>query len=216
MKQQERQECSRKKIFCAALEEFGQNNYDNVTMESICAKHHISKGMMYHYYANKDDLFLLCVEDTFRLLQDYVEQKMKLSTLKGYVENIQHFFEMREHFFQQHPMQKCIFENAMIHTPKHLEKEIHKLRQPIEKLNKSFLENVVENMQLRPGIEKQKAMQYLESIEYLLPMTIKSNGFMTQTDVHTVFASAQEILDMLLFGIIRQDSAASEEKVINT
>ena len=50
MKQQERQECSRQKIFRAAMEEFGQNNYDKVSMESICAKHHISKGMMYHYY----------------------------------------------------------------------------------------------------------------------------------------------------------------------
>ena len=37
MKQQERQECSRKKIFWAAMEEFGQNDYDIVTMERICA-----------------------------------------------------------------------------------------------------------------------------------------------------------------------------------
>jgi len=216
MKQQERQECSKQKIFCAAMEEFGQNNYDKVTMESICAKHHISKGMMYHYYSNKDNLFLLCVENTFQLLQEHLEQGMKSSELRGHIESIRHFFEMREYFFQQHPMQKCIFENAIIHTPKHLEKEIHKLHQPIEKLNKSFLENIVENMQLRPGIEKKKAMQYLESVEYLLPMIIKSNGFMTQTDLQTVFTSAQEILDMLLFGIVNQASTTSETKIINT
>ncbi|MEY8393096.1 TetR/AcrR family transcriptional regulator [Lachnospiraceae bacterium 45-W7] len=154
MKQQERQEGSRQKIFRAAMEEFGQNNYDKVSMENICTKHHISKGMMYHHYSNKDDLFLLCVEDTFRLLQDYVEQGIKSSESAAYTERIQCFFEMREYFFQQHSMQKCIFENAIVHTPKHLEKEIQKLHQPIEKMNKCFLEIVVERMPLRPEVEK--------------------------------------------------------------
>lgn len=204
MKQQERQEFSRQKIFCAAMEEFGQTNYDKVTMESICAKHHISKGMMYHYYSSKDDLFLLCVEDTFRQLQDYIEQKMKSSKLEGYVESIQYFFEIRERFFGQHPMQKCIFENALVHTPKHLEKEIQKLHQPIKQMNNRFLKSVVENMPLRPGVEKQKAMQYLESMEYLLPMMIKSSVAMSKSDLHTMFTNAQDILDMLLFGIVCQ------------
>lgn len=204
MKQQERQESSRQKIFCAAMEEFGQNNYDKVTMESICAKHHISKGMMYHYYSNKDDLFLLCVEDTFRLLQDYVEQKIKSPKSEGYVESIQHFLKMREYFFEQHPMQKCIFENALVHTPKHLEKEIQKLHQSIKEMNNRFMESVVENMPLRPGVEKQKAMQYLESMEYLLPMVVKSRVSSPQSDLHTMFANAQDILDMLLFGIVCQ------------
>ena len=58
MRQQERQERSRQLIAQAALEEFGSAGYDAVTMDGICAGHGISKGMMYHYYANKDELFL--------------------------------------------------------------------------------------------------------------------------------------------------------------
>lgn len=209
MTQQERQECSRQKIFHAAMEEFGQNSYDKVSMENICARHHISKGMMYHYYSSKDDLFLLCVEDTFRLLQDSVEQGIKSEESAGYAERIRCFFETREHFFQEHPMQKCIFENAIVHTPKHLENEIQKLHRPIREMNKCFLESVVESMPLRPGVEKQKAMQYLESIDYLLPMMIQSRGFMEQSDLYTMLADVQDILDMLLFGIVRQDIAMS-------
>lgn len=203
MKQQERQERSRQKIFSAAMEEFGQNNYDKVSMESICAKHHISKGMMYHYYSNKDELFLLCAEDTFRCLQEYVEQGMKSSKSTGCVESIQCFFRIREDFFQQHPMKKCVFENAIVNTPKHLEKEIQRLHQPIRLMNRRFLENIVESMPLRPGIGKQKAMQYLENMEYLFPVLIKSRGIMAQTDLYTMLADVQDMLDMLLFGIFK-------------
>ena len=57
MTQKERQERSRQEIFRAAMEEFGTRGYEEVTMERICSGHGISKGMMYHYYSNKDELF---------------------------------------------------------------------------------------------------------------------------------------------------------------
>ena len=54
MTQKERQERSRRTILQAALGEFGAAGREAVTRDSICANHGISKGMMYHYYANKD------------------------------------------------------------------------------------------------------------------------------------------------------------------
>lgn len=75
MTQQERQERSRRDIFQAAMEQFGSKDYEKVTMESICSGHGISKGMMYHYYSNKDELFLLCVEDTFCALKTHIERE---------------------------------------------------------------------------------------------------------------------------------------------
>ena len=68
MTQKERQERSRKEIYQAALEEFGTYGYDKVNMERICGNHGISKGMMYHYYSGKDDLFLLCAREIFQAL----------------------------------------------------------------------------------------------------------------------------------------------------
>ena len=53
MKQEERKEKSKEEIYQAALEEFGTYGYDNVSIEQICNRHGISKGMMYHYYKGK-------------------------------------------------------------------------------------------------------------------------------------------------------------------
>ena len=49
MTQQERQARSRAKIFEAAMDEFGTQPFEDVTMDAICSRHAISKGMMYHY-----------------------------------------------------------------------------------------------------------------------------------------------------------------------
>ena len=76
MKQQERQKKSNEKILQAAITEFSASGYDKVTMENICTRHGISKGMMYHYYSGKDDLFLLCVQNMYQMMQQYLEENM--------------------------------------------------------------------------------------------------------------------------------------------
>ena len=68
MTQKERQERSRREIYHAALQEFGAADFDAVTMDSICMNHKISKGMLYHYYANKDELCLSCAGEVFQSL----------------------------------------------------------------------------------------------------------------------------------------------------
>ena len=91
MTQKERQERSRALIIQAATEEFGTLGYDNVSVELICRKHGISKGMMYHYYRGKDDLFLECVGHTFVLLCQYIEAEAPKLDGPHALENIKLF-----------------------------------------------------------------------------------------------------------------------------
>lgn len=77
-------------IYQAALEEFGTHAYDAVHMEQICQRHHISKGMLYHYYSGKDELFLLCADRTFRDFKSYIEEEIR--TLRAPLRDLNHEF----------------------------------------------------------------------------------------------------------------------------
>ena len=117
MKQQERQERSRREIFQAAMEEFGAHGYDKVSMENLCTRHGISKGMMYHYYSNKDELFLLCVQDVFQNLKAQIEQEIVQLEQQSPLAAIREFFLLRERYFQQNPERERIFETARCTPP---------------------------------------------------------------------------------------------------
>ena len=117
MTQKERQERSREMIYQAALQEFGTYGYDGVNMEGICGRHGISKGMMYHYFSRKDDLFLLCVDRTFRDLQAYIEETAPGQEEGNTLDALRKYFMIREDYFQLHPRQKRVFENAMLRPP---------------------------------------------------------------------------------------------------
>ena len=68
MKQSERRAKSRAAILDAAFAEFGERGYAGATVDGVCARGSISKGMMYHYYKGKDELFCECVKEMFSAL----------------------------------------------------------------------------------------------------------------------------------------------------
>lgn len=206
MTQQERQAHSRREILQAATEEFGRLDYAQVNMENICKNHNISKGMMYHYYSNKDELFLLCVEDTFHTLREYVERDKDSLDGRSIPDRIKGYLMIREYFFQLYPKHKRIFETAMLHPPKHLYQQIQALREPLRQLNREFLEQTIEVRNLRPGLERDRAIRYLESIEIVLEeIFLREQLDMHIKDLHTLLEVASGTIDMLLYGVLQQD-----------
>ena len=205
MTQKERQARSREEIFQAALEEFGSQGYNNVNMERICGNHGISKGMMYHYYSGKDELFLLCVEQTFAQLKSYIEKNWIQITDQAPLEATRHYFMIREYFFQCHPRQKLIFETAMLRPPKHLAQEIRRLHTPIREMNHNFLTQLTAHMVLRPGLDRKAVIRHLERVEYVFrDMVLEGREAGVAQDLHTMLETAGEVLDMVLFGVLQQ------------
>ena len=206
MTQKERQERSRREILRAAMEEFGTQDYDAVTMDSICGNHGISKGMMYHYYPNKDALFLLCVQVTFQDLRDHIRSSVEQLEEQGGFEAIKAYFLLREQYFQEHPMEKNVFENALLRPPRHLREQIWALRAPVRELNHQFIWRVVGRMPLREGLRQEAVMRYLDSVEYSLPHALRQySAGGDLTDMHTLMEAVGELLDLVLYGVIRQE-----------
>ncbi|HIZ43890.1 MAG TPA: TetR/AcrR family transcriptional regulator [Firmicutes bacterium] len=202
MTQEERQERSRELIYQAALDEFGAADFDAVTMDRICSSHKISKGMMYHYFPNKEALFLFCAERIFLELKQYLEERAgELDSLPAF-EAVKAFYVMRESFFLTRKREKHIFENAAFYPPKALAEQIQKLREPLRRLNHQFVNRHISRITLRDGIDPDKAIRYLDSI---------SSSFWTvmeqyrrkeaPSDLHSMLAISEELMNMMLFGI---------------
>ena len=213
MTQKERQERSKREILQAAMEEFGNCGYEKVTVESICSRHGISKGMMYHYYSNKDELFLLCVQKTFQELKIYVDQQAADLADQSTIDTIKNFFMIREYYFQLHPEQKLIFENALIRPPKDLADQIRAMRKPIRETNRKFLSRIVSRMTLRPGLDPEKVTHYLEGMgEHFWSIAAHCGSEEPYYDIHSMLEAAEELLDMTLFGVLQQTSAEKTMK----
>lgn len=206
MKQQERQKKSKEKILQAAITEFSASGYDKVTMENICTRHGISKGMMYHYYSGKDDLFLLCVQNMYQMMQQYLEENMAELEKKDALHALKEFWMLRESFFGEHPPFKNIFENALLRTPPHLFEKIEEIRGPIEALNRQFLHRTIGKIELRENLKKENVSIYLEAMESVFWKLVEQyRSEQRISDVHSLMEAAGELWDMVLLGVVRQN-----------
>ena len=206
MKQQERQKKSKEKILQAAITEFSASGYDKVTMENICTRHGISKGMMYHYYSGKDDLFLLCVQNMYQMMQQYLEENMAELEKKDALHALKEFWMLRESFFGEHPPFKNIFENALLRTPPHLFEKIEEIRGPIEALNRQFLHRTIGKIELRENLKKETVSIYLEAMESVFWKLVEQYRREQRiSDVHSLMEAAGELWDMVLLGVVRQN-----------
>ena len=204
MKQEERKKASITKITSFAFEEFGNKTYAASSMEGICKKGHISKGLIYHYFANKDALFLHCVKIVFANLYAYLLKHRELYESGDIVKDMPQYFLLREKYFAKHPEEKNIFNITTMHCPKHLQKTVKDLRRPLIELNHEVLFNNRSNHPIRAGLKEEDVNRYLDIWEHFMrDFTELYIGDAKDDELHAFFKGAGEILDMLLFGVLK-------------
>lgn len=204
MTQKERQERSRQEILQAALEEFGSHPYEAVTMERICTGHGISKGMMYHYYSGKDELFLLCVSHVFQGLEAYLKEHSGELPADP-AQAIRSYFLSRLSYFALRPKEQRIFESAMLRPPQHLREAIADLHASLDEHNRRFLFRTLSALELRPGLEPEFLSTYLERLERVFQSLLdqyRDDGALP--DLPSFLNRGEQLLDLLLFGVFRQ------------
>ena len=152
MKREEKNALSRQRILEAALEEFSQKGYEGASLTTVCAQKGLSKGMIYHYFKDKDQLYLLCVEKCFHDLGERLRNTAK--NLQGPArQRLQDYFDARLRFLADHPLYMGIFSDVVFRPPVGLDREIAACRRGFDELNVAVLTQLLESQTLREGLQ---------------------------------------------------------------
>lgn len=79
LRKEKRKKKRKEEIFCAARTVFADKGFEKAAMDAIAKKSGFSKGAIYFYFKNKEDLFISMIEDQFdkitEIIEDVVESK---------------------------------------------------------------------------------------------------------------------------------------------
>ena len=103
-KEQEKQ-ARKHDIIESALRLFAEKGFHEVTMDEIAELVGISKGTLYLYFKNKDDMFFSVIQEKTNLLIQRLEDAVNFEKpfhecLKAYIHTYLHFFKERRPFFK--------------------------------------------------------------------------------------------------------------------
>lgn len=200
MKREEMTKVMRMKIIESALQEFNDKSYEKASMNHICQIGNISKGIIYHYFKDKDELYLECVGICFEKMMEHY------ATRDEY--NMEIYMQYRISFFKEYPHLRGIFFNTLLRTPQHLKREVAIIKKDFNELNLKVFKNALNHVQLRENITYQTALEYYNIMQNSF------NDYFCQKieegiDFDEIIHQHEELLlkwfDMMFYGIVRKE-----------
>ena len=155
MKREEKSMQSRNRIINHALQEFAAQGYGLSSINTICSQGDISKGVLYHYFKDRDALYLTCVKRCFDELTDCLRAQVGDAGDHG----VQAYFDALLAFFKEHPAYQRLFCDVIIAPPPHLKEAILALKADFDALNVSVLTGMLKGYKLRNGITLEQAIE---------------------------------------------------------
>lgn len=191
----------------SALTEFSKKGYGASSINTICSAENISKGIIYHYFSTKDDLFLACVEECFTLLTEYLKTGL-CSEEEGAAERLEEYFSVRMDFFRENPVYQRIFCEAVITPPEHLRSGIQKRKQGFDLLNDQILEQILESVALRPQVTKDEVVDMFRRFQDFINVNRQIVEFSRKEfEIHE--ENCRKAVDILLYGVVNKGERKS-------
>lgn len=148
MKRDEKNMQSRQKIIDSARIEFAEHSYSEASLNTICSAGNISKGIIYHYFKDKDGLYLVCIQECFDALTAHLSA-VEIAYDTGIDLCLQQYFGTRTAFFAQNPIYLKLFCSAVMTPPQHLISNIAEIKAEFDALNISILTRLLSEVKLR-------------------------------------------------------------------
>ena len=195
----------KKRILDAAIEEFAINGYDKASTNSIVKKADISKGILFHYFGSKKNLFLYIFDYCMNNLIDKYYSVKEIQP-KDIFERIMWNSIRKIKINQEEPLMNRLVFSAISNMPESLKQELtERYNTYYAKEMPRFFEDI-DTSKFRKDIDKQKAIELI-----MMCMDGISNKYLQKykkvsvdevfNDVEKIMDECNEYMEVLKFGI---------------
>lgn len=192
----------RERIINAATNEFAQKGFKNASTNEIVKNAGISKGLIFHYFQNKKQLYLFLYDYLMEIIVEEYFQKLWLDE-KDFLKKMRMASLTKLELFRKYPLIFKFFLTAYSETDDAVRDEVAYRNQ---KLMESNLPRVCDNVDLsnvRDGIDPQKAFNLivwaLEGYANSKTPEFKTMGEKEFSDMVTELETYLEILKQCFF-----------------
>ncbi|MEX2631199.1 MAG: TetR/AcrR family transcriptional regulator [Tistlia sp.] len=185
-------ERTRRAILAAATAEFAAHGYGGASVNAVAERAGINKRMLYHYYGNKQDLFLVVLEEAYADIRSS-ERRLSLTDLEP-LEAMRRLVLFTWRYYLDNPAFISLLNTENLYEAQHLRRSenIRALHSPLVDTLDALLRRGVAAGVFRAGVDPVH-----------LYISIASLGFFYLSNAHTLST---------IFGRDLRAAAALEER----
>ncbi len=151
------------KIVECSISLFNEYGYAGTSVSDISKKTEMSRGILYHYFKNKDRLYLYCAQkciDEFRL---YI--KTNATDLNTGKEAALELLNLQQNFLRQHPQYRVLSYNTLALRPPHLSSELSDIRNALKEDNAIAFKDAFKDVKFGKGVTLDDALHFLSLLQ---------------------------------------------------
>ena len=202
------------RILAAAVAEFAHKGFAAASTNEIAKQAGVAKGLLFHYYGNKEKLYLLAVQQCVQKLM----QAMHLDNMPGdesLIEFLQINARAKVEFFARNPHHYRLLYGSYRTPPARLTHRMKELWADLTKQGFEIISQVASRVPVREGVDRAQAVELImmtvESIQRKCLEKIWAQQDISDENlgavVDTVMAEMETHLKMILYGIAPKDGS---------
>lgn len=177
-------EGNRRSILAAATVEFSANGFGGASVNKIAERANTSKRMLYHYYGNKEALFLAVLEATYADIRK-AERELELE-LADPIESITRLVTFTWDYYRENPSFLALLNDENLHRAEHLKrsKRIQTLHSPFIDMLRRILDKGEQECVFRGGVDPVQLYITIASVSYFYCSNIHTLSVVFGRDLH--------------------------------
>lgn len=159
-------ERARARILRAAVREFADKGLGGARVDQIAARARANKRMLYHYFGNKEDLFLASLESVYEDIRAHertlrLEDKPPLDAMRRMITFTWDYFVANPHFIR-------MLNTENLHRARFLRRSrrIQAMHSPLVALIARILQHGTEQGTMRPGVDPMQLYISIAALAY--------------------------------------------------
>lgn len=218
MKQAEKNKLSKEKILNAAIHDFNESNSQDISINRICKQNNISKGLLYHYYKSKEDLFYSCICYATRKLTDDINS-FEVNKNCDIEKNLHLFYEERIEYWCLHPDDYTMTRNAINNYYACNDTSIEIARQIYEEANNNKLLEILNECKIKFSVSTENLLyiiqviyenMFLNSMDKIVYAVKEKNFALAKKQSEELLTLYDGLINILIFGIINKNDNTSD------
>lgn len=159
-------EATKRSILEAAVKEFSTYGLGGARVDRIAERAGANKRMLYHYFGNKDELFLAALEETYTDIRN-AERKLDLENVDP-VESIRRLVLFTWDYYQENPHFLSLLNSENLHKAVHIKrsKHIRSLHSPFVDMLRRIIERGESQKDFRKGVDPVQLYMSIASVCY--------------------------------------------------
>lgn len=201
------QEEKRNKILDAAIVEFAQKGYEQASTNQIIKVAGISKGLLFHYFGTKKELYLEVIDTCIiRFEKAFLEKTGPFHP--DILERLLEWSEIKLRLFYENPYLYKIIADAFLGTPPELKTEIASRHEKLYAANVAVFLREIDYSYFRDEINPQKALELvmltLDALQTKYMGIYKNCEDKGLGEMPAIMEELKEYLQILKFGLYKQ------------